>query len=339
MRLKPLAVTFVFLVFMLQIASAETGTVKVISAAGEDITEENHEEGDSSHDSEQDNTGYEAIGDEDYIRNEVSAGNELFVKSIIEALYDDILNNPVNEDGEQGGILFSVITFVPNPYDDKTIVELYGGYLNLTVYAIVLFVLGELISRSLARTKIASGALKHKDLSGYRFMGGIAVCGFALIANVFYMLALDIIEALNEFITVPAIPNLAINPDNLILLGLSGLCDLLLVGFFAIRYLIIYIFAILCSIAAFLLVPESTREFATDCIEKMIRLLLLQPAALFVTAVGFSIVDQVPSFALSSWCLWLTLLVFLTCWYFMFGKFTILKTAVVFAVRKGVTKI
>lgn len=342
MKIIPLVVALIFLAFTIQITAADTGTVKVISATGEDITEENHEEGDSSHsneDTEQDNTGYEAIDDEDYIRNEVSAGNELFVRSIIDALYEDIQNNPVNEDGEQGGVLFSIITFVPNPYDDKTIVELYGGYLNMTLYAIVIFVLGELISRSLARTKIASGALKHKDLSGYRFMGGIAVCGFALIANIFYVLALDMIEALNEYITVPAIPNLAINPDNLVLLGLSGLCDLLLVGFFAIRYLIIYIFAILCSIIAFLLVPESTRDFATDCIEKMIRLLLLQPAALFVTAVGFSIFDQVPAYAQSSWCIWLTLFVFLTCWWFMFGKFTILKTAVVFAVRKGVTKI
>lgn len=347
MKILPLVVALIFLAFVLPIASADdTGSVKVISKDGKDITDENHEEGDSHRDngrengdSQPDNMGFEPLSDEDYIRNEISAGNKLFVVSTIDALYEDLKNNPVNEDGEQGGVLFTVVTFVPNPYEDKTIIEWYGGYLNLTLYAIALFVLGELISRSIARTKIASGALKHKDLSGYRFMGGIAICGFALIANIFYQLSLEIIEALNEFIMVPAIPNMAINPDNLILLCVSGLCDLLLVGFFVIRFFIIYVAAVLCSVIAFLLVPESTREFAADCIEKLIRLLLLQPAALFVTAIGFAAVDRIPFFAVSSWCLWLTLLVFLTCWYFMFGKFTLLKTAVVFAIRKGVTKI
>ena len=344
MKIITLAVTFFLIVSMLTgaVMADDTGSVKVISKDGKDITKDNHEESDSKKgqsNEEPESVGYESVDNEDYFRNEVSAGNKLFVVSMINALYDDLKNNPVNEEGEQGGVLFSVVTFVPNPYEDKTIVELYGGYLNLTLYAIVLFVLGELISRSIARTKLTDGTLRHKDLSGHRFIGGIAMCGFALIANVFYMLALDIIEALNEFITIPVIPNLAINPDNVILLGVSGLCDLLLVGFFGVRYFIIYVVAVVCSVIAFLLVPESTREFATDCIEKIIRLLLLQPAALFVTAIGLTAIDNAPFYAQSSWVVWLTLLVFLTCWYFMFGNYKILKTAVVFVVRKGVTKI
>ena len=351
MKIIPLVVALLFLACVLPAASAGntgTGTVKVISADGTDITADNSEPGGSSsgphpsadtNSSGESNTGFESIEDDDFIRNEISEGNKLFVSGLLTGLYDDLENNPMNEGDDQGGVLFSVITAVPNPYEDRTIIELYGGYLNLTLYAIVIFVLGELMSRSIARTKIASGALKHKDLSGYRFMGGIAVCGFALIANVFYMCALAVIEALNEFITVPIIPNLAVNPENLLTLLFMGLCDLALVSFFIIRFYVIYAVAVLCSVIAVMLVPEATRGFATDCIEKIIRLLMLQPAALFVTSVGIVAVNDLPGPLQKLWYLGLTVLVFLTCWYFMFGKFTLLKTAVVFAIRKGVAHV
>lgn len=342
MKIIPLIVALIFLTSLISVASAhDVGSVKVISRDGKDITKDNHEEGDKrrTEDTNVSSTGFEPIEDKDFIRNEISAGNTLFVKSIINGLYEDLKSNPVNEDGVQGGVLFSVVTFVPNPYDDKTIIEWYGGYLNLTIYAIVLFLLGELISRSIARTKLAAGTLNYKDLSGYRFIGGIAICGFALVANLFYQLSLEVIEALNKYITIPVIPNLAINPDNLFLLCVLGICDIALVGFFAIRYYIIYVFAVVCSVVAFMLVPEVTRDFATDCIEKLIRLLALQPAALFVTAIGITAADRLPGFAQTSWCLWLTLLVFLTCWYFIFGNFTLLKKAVTYAIKEGVTKI
>lgn len=351
MRLIQLVAALAVLLFFLPIAFAEdTENVKVIHTNEDgtktDITKDNHKEVDNDSENtskETTTTGFEPIENDTYIQNEISAGNTLFVKSVIEGLYEDMKSNPTSADGEQGGILFSLVTFVPNPYEDSTITELYGSYLNLILYAIVIFVLGELISRSLARSKITDSyyhpQFKYKQLSGYRFVGGIAVCGFALIANVFYWLSLEIIESINEYITIPIIPNLAVNPDNLLLLGLMAVCDLLLVGFFIIRFFIIYIVAVLCGVLAFLLVPEFTRDFAENCIEKIIRLLTLQPAALAVTAIGIAASDHIPNSVQNFWYVGLTIAVFLTCWYFMFGKFTLLKTAVVFAVRKGVAKL
>lgn len=345
MKIIPLAVALIFLLSLLPLALADdTGSVKVISKDGNDVTPDNHEEGDSDDNdknggSDDDNQGSETIEDGDYIRNEISAGNKLFFTSVLDGLYKDLKGNPVNEEGEQGGVLFSVITYVPNPYEDKTIVELYGGYQSLILYMIVLFIFGQIISRSIARAKLAEGTLNHKNLSRSSFIGGVALGALALIANVFFMLALDITEALCEFITIPAIPELTVNPDNLLYLGILGILDMLVVGFFGIRFFIIYIVAVICGVLVFLLVPESTRDFATDSIEKIIRMLMLQPAALFVTVIGLKAINYLPASAYSGWCLWLTLLVFLTCWYFMFGNYKIIKTAVVFAVRKGVTKI
>ena len=199
--------------------------------------------------------------------------------------------------------------------------------------------LGELISRSIARTKLDSGFLRHKNLSEYKFIGGVALCGFAIVANLLYMGALYVVGALNEFIILPTAPLLAPNPDNLIIFSLTGLCNLILLSFFVIRILIIYIFAVVCSITAFLLVPEGTRDFATNLIEKIVRILLLQPAVLLIIVIGRIGLQDLPGFFWTYGNFAMTLLVLATCWYIMFGNFRILKVALVFAVRKGLTKI
>lgn len=350
MNIKPLAVALAILILFSNIGLCAQGPLKIMSdnttespvigpviGLGEAAERSNNSENSASSEPP---VNSETVENKDFIRNEISAGNSIFVRSIVNGLYADFQNSSVTDEyGDAGGLIFSAVTFVPNPYDDTSIVELYGGYLNLTIYLIVLFVLGELISRSAARTKLTTGVLGHKDLSGYHFIGGIAMCGFAIVANLIYMGALDVVEALNEFITLPAMPNITPGPDNLLMFALGGLCDLLVVGFFVVRYFMLYVIAVVCSIIAFLLVPELTRDFATNCIEKIIRILALQPAALFVTVMGLIAFDGLPSPLKPFAYIGLTVLILLTCWYFMFGSFKLLKTAVVFAIRKGVTKI
>lgn len=282
----------------------------------------------------------ERAEDADLIRNEVSEGNALFVRSLVDGLYDAFKETRDKTDsGITNGLIFTAVTFVPNPYDDPIIVDLYGGYTGIALYLIVIFILGELISRSIARSKITSSIIRTRNLTEHRFVGGVLLCGFALMANVFYMFALTIIEALNQFITLPALPDMVPGVDSLTLYVMMGLCDLLVLVFFVVRYFIMYAFAVICSVVAVLLVPETTRGFSVDIVEKMIRLLAMQPAALFVTAIGIIAFQSLPGPLQPFAYIGLGVLIFLTCWYCYFGKFTLLKTAVVFAIRKGVTKV
>ena len=276
----------------------------------------------------------ERVDNEDFISTEVSKGNELFVRSFIDGIYGDF-NDSSEEFGTTRGSIFTAITFVPNPYEDKGIVDLYGGYLNLSIYMIVLFIFGALTKRSLARTKLG----KQTNLSQSAFIGGIAMCCFALVANILYAGTLDVIEALNEFIMLPVMPEIVPNPDNLLLYALMGLCDLLVFGFFVIRYYILYIVAVVCSVIAVCLVPEFTRDFAKDCIEKIVRILFLQPAALFVSVVCIIATENLPDFLKIFSYVGTTIVIFLTCWYFLFGDFKLLKQGVQFAIRKGVLKV
>jgi hypothetical protein len=96
------------------------------------------------------------------------------------------IKNSKDEHGNTAGMIYTAVTFVPNPYENNTIVELYGGYVNFCIFLAVMFFLGELSITSSSKY----------SLPPRRFIGGLVMCLFALIGNIFYMLVLAVIEAL-----------------------------------------------------------------------------------------------------------------------------------------------
>jgi len=88
--------------------------------------------------------------------------------------------------------------------------------------------------------------------------------------------------------------SIAPSPDNLILYAMMALCDLTVFIFFIIRYFIIYAVAVLCTIIAVMLVPDWSRDFAKKTIDHIIRILLLQPVAIFFTSLGILALKGLP---------------------------------------------
>jgi hypothetical protein len=246
------------------------------------------------------------------------------------------IKNSKDEHGNTAGMIYTAVTFVPNPYENNTIVELYGGYVNLCIFLTVMFILGESVNRSAARMRITSSS--KYSIPPRRLVGGLAMCMFAMMGNVFYMLVLDVIKALNRFITMPVIPAMTPDPEHTITFLMMGLCDLLVMIFFIIRYFLIYIFAVICGVIFVLLVFKISRDFSQNVIEKMIRILALQPASLFVTSVCILGMDSLPMPLQPLGYVGVTVVIFLTCYYFMFGNFTLLKTGINLAVSKGLVK-
>ena len=335
--MKILIVILVLLMLLLPVvAYAEgTGSVKVISKDGTDITKDNHEEGDShsnfNNSESETNVSSEVVDNEDFLRNEVAAGNKQFMVDLVTGMYDDIWDTNNTDDENVIDNTYKILTLEPHPYDDKTIVELYGGYLNLAVYLIVLFILGESISRNIDRMEISFGTKYHIPKS--KFLGGIALCLLSMMGHVLFGLSLDIIEAFNDYIITPVIPSITPDPDNILTFLILGLCELLVGIFFKVRYYLIYVFAVICSVIIVLLVPKLTRGFAVDVLEKMSRILIMQPAALFVMSICLMTGDD----SILGY-IGLVVLIFLTCYYCMFGNFTLLKTAFSIAVTKGLAK-
>lgn len=349
MRKLTIAVAFVLLIATINIGLCVQGPLKVISANSSESINESQgpvislEE--STARSENNSSGKESkleikneqVDNGDFLSNAVSSGITACLRGLCDGIYADIYadeNGTEFTNSTKDGI-YTAITFVPNPYANKNIVELYGGYLNLTIFCIVVFVVGALISRSIARMKLD----KNINLTRSAFIGGIATCGFALVANILYAGVLETIEVLNQYITLPAMPALTPDPNNLLLFIVQSGCDLILFVFFVIRYYIIYITAVGCSVIAVLLVPEFTRDFAKNCLEKIARILFLQPASLFVYVVCVMSAPGLPDDLKAFAYIGTTVMVFATCWYFLFGNFTLLKKGISFAVRKGVVKV
>jgi hypothetical protein len=282
-------------------------------------------------------TKTESIDSSDILSESVSKGNSLFARSLIDGMYADFEDSEVTKKyGSMRGSITTVLTFVPNPYDDPIIQNLYKDYNNLAIYFVILFILGEFLNRRMAQLKVTSSVFGHKDLSHSRFIGGVCMCMLALSANIIFMFALQIIQALSQFAVMPSMDAIAPNPDNLLLYGMMALCDVLVFGFFAIRYYVIFIIAVLCSIIAVMLVPDVTRGFALDAIEKIIRILVMQPAALFASVIGIYASKGLPVPLEAFGYIGLTIVVFGVCWYCLFGNFTLLKKGLSYAVTKGV---
>jgi hypothetical protein len=274
-------------------------------------------------------TKTEAIPGADVVSGWVTSGLNGWLKGLIDGMYTSFDNNTAvtSKFGSARGALFTVITYVPNPYTDSTIKSLYTNYNNLAIFFVVIFIFGEWSNRNLARMKVTSSVFGDKDLSTSRFYGGLCMCGVALAANLFYMLALQIIQALSQFAMSNVLDSIAPSPDNLILYFMMAVCDLTVFIFFIIRYFVIYAVAVLCTIIAVLLVPDFSRDFAKKSIDHILRILLLQPVAIFFTCLGILAMKNLPtnSGMQAAGYVGLTVFAFLVCLYMLIGDFEFIK--------------
>lgn len=282
-------------------------------------------------------TKKETVDSGNVVSNMVSDGINNFGKNLIDEMYASFDNNTeINQKfGSTRGALFTVITYVPNPYEDPIIKGLYQNYNNLAIFFVCIFIFGEWANRNLARMKVNSSVFDEKDLSTSKFWGGLCMCGLALCANFFYMFSLQIIQALSQFTMGNVMDSIAPSPDNLILYFMMAICDLTVFIFFVIRYFVIYAVAVLCSIIAVLLVPDFSRDFAKRSIDCILRILLLQPVAIFFTSLGILTLKGMPAALQPFGYIGLTIFIFLVCWYMLFGDFEFIKKGAKIAVSKG----
>jgi hypothetical protein len=235
-------------------------------------------------------------------------------------------NTAVNEEfGTTRGALFTFITHIPDPYSIPEIKNLYTSYFNLALYFVVLFILGEFINRNLARAKITESVFGEKDLSTSKFVGGIAMCFIGLFANLIFIGALKITEALSQYAMFQVMDSIAPDPSNFVTYLGMAFCDLCVAIFFIIRYFVIIATAVCCTVLAVLLVPESTRGFAKRTIGNVIRILSLQPGTIFATSIGIIGLKHLPYGLQQLGYIGLTIFVALVCWYLLTGDFEFIK--------------
>ncbi|MDR3492424.1 MAG: hypothetical protein P4M12_10360 [Gammaproteobacteria bacterium] len=272
-------------------------------------------------------TKTESIPQSDVVSGWVTAGLNNWLKGLIGGMYGSFENNSAvnNQFGSPRGALYTAITYVPNPYEDPTIKGLFLNYNSLAIFFVCIFIFGEWANRRLASMKVTSSVFGEKDLSISKFFGGICMCGIALSANLIYMFSLQIIQALSQFAMSKVLDSIAPSPENLILYLMMAICDLTVFIFFIIRYYIIYAVAVLCTIIAVLLVPDFSRDFAKKSIDHIVRILLLQPVAIFFTCLGILTMKGLPTQLQPFGYIALTVFIFLICLYMLIGDFEFIK--------------
>lgn len=274
------------------------------------------------------------------------AGADMVAKGIQKALiiaadsmYGAFNNNTdINEKfSTPQGALFNFSTQIPDPYNTPEVKKLSKNYRYLAIFFVILFILGEFMNRNLARMKVTESVFGSKDLSTSRFVGGITMCFIGLFANFIFIGALKVTEVLSQYAMFGVMDSIAPSPDNVVIYLGMAICDFCIMIFFIIRYYIIVAAAIVCTVIAVLWVPETTREFAQKTTEMIVRVLALQPAAVFATSVGILGLKNMPAIAQPLGYICLTIFVILTCWYFLFGDFKIIKKGGKILIKAGGT--
>ncbi|MDQ1252024.1 MAG: hypothetical protein QG646_1139 [Euryarchaeota archaeon] len=272
------------------------------------------------------------------------AGADMVAKGIQKALiiaadsmYGAFNNNTdINEKfSTPQGALFNFSTQIPDPYNTPEVKKLSKNYRYLAIFFVILFILGEFMNRNLARMKVTESVFGSKDLSTSRFVGGITMCFIGLFANFIFIGALKVTEVLSQYAMFGVMDSIAPSPDNVVTYLGMAICDFCIMIFFIIRYYIIVAAAIVCTVIAVLWVPETTREFAQKTTEMIVRVLALQPAAVFATSVGILGLKNMPAIAQPLGYICLTIFVILTCWYFLFGDFKIIKKGGKILIKAG----
>jgi hypothetical protein len=316
--------------------SALTTPIKTVTLEEARVKEDNSSSANTSSNISQPVTKTESIPESDIVSGWVTTGLNNWLKGLIGGMYASFENNSAVNDkfGTPRGALYTAITYVPDPYDDPAIKSLFHSYNNLAIFFVVIFIFGTWANRNLSRSKVTFSVFGEKDLSTSALFSGIAMCIVALFGNFIYMFALQIIQALSQYAMLNVLDSIAPAPDNLILYAMMAVCDLTVFVFFLIRYFIIYAVAVLCTVIAVLLVPEFSRDFAKKSIDHILRILLLQPVTIFFTCLGIVALKNLPanSGIQALGYVGLTILVFLVCWYMLWGNFEFVKKAARYAV-------
>jgi hypothetical protein len=269
----------------------------------------------------------------------VALGINKALIAVADNMYGAFQNNTVvnSQYGTTRGALYTFITHIPDPYAIPQIKGLFNNFFYLGALFVVIFILGEIFNRNLARAKISESVFGEKDLSTAHFVGGVAMCFIGLFANLIFIFALKIIEALNQFAMSNVMDSIAPDPSNATLYLGMAICDITVSVFFLIRYFLIVIFAVICTPVAIMLVPSFTREFAKKIIDFMIRILLIQPITIIVTSLGIIAIKSLPEVAMMFGYICLTILVALICIFMLIGDFEFMKTGAKKVIQWGMT--
>jgi hypothetical protein len=299
------------------------------------------------------NTSLNTSSKSDFITNS-DVGSGMVADGINLALTkmgDDVYKNF----GLTRGFIFAFITWNIKPDQIPILNQFYQKNLKLAFPLTFLFILGAVISKSLAVADSVTytNVFGKKDFAKNDMVGGGLFLLIGLSFGFLFMGVMAALDLINAYLMLTVMDSIAPNIDNGILYLMMSLIELLLSVFFIYRQMWIVAGYAFAPLYGLLFASGYLKEFTDSIGDKFLRAMIMQPMAI-ATTVFFIIVVK----ALTTSQIWLTyqyldpsgssaviegsfyVILFLillgVCLWCIFGKMTMIKRLVGFKTLKMV---
>jgi hypothetical protein len=230
-----------------------------------------------------------------------------------------------------------VITFNVDPENIPIARDYNNINTNFAVILAVLVIFGESIATSAAASNYPaySNVFGEKDFSQRRFIGG----GISVMAGIggsyIFRGIMLLIGMIDAYMMLMVMDSIEPNASNVTIYFFLTIAELIVLLFFIYRQVVIVAMYIASPIYGVMWASGYMKDFIDSIGDKVIRVLIMQPLCIFLTVVSiitFKALDM-KVMGITVWSgdseglfgLALCIMIVATCWWCMFGNFTIVK--------------
>jgi hypothetical protein len=233
----------------------------------------------------------------------VNAGNKMFANSIGDAMISlGTGNNTVNR-AETPSLIFRMITYTIDPYTFPWVKKWWNTMLVFYVFVFTIACIGGaalvLLQKMSPDTLSRIAWLLDDDTASFYYQNWLGKMVLGLIFPVITLFGVYVILQINYavsgLITANALNVVPPTIDNMIAYFFMALAYLILTIVFALRNIVIVLFAAgSLGIAALYLIPQ-LQDFVKSIFVYFIVIVFMQPALIFTAAVGTAFIQNLPS--------------------------------------------
>lgn len=249
--------------------------------------------------------------------------------------------------GQERGFIFRFITWNIKPDQIPTVKEFYTKNLKLAFPLAFLFILGTVISRSIAISNPAAftNVFGRKDFAQNDLVGGGLFLIIGLTFGFLFLGFMALLDLVNSYLMVTVLDSIAPSFDNGVMYLLMALIELALSVFFIYRQIWIVAAYVFSPLYGLLFASGYLKEFVDSVGDKFLRAMIMQPFCIVTTVVWIIVMKAIS--VSNTWMQWdasrsglpyvaLFLILLDVCCWCIWGKMTFVKRIVGFGVIKKV---
>ncbi|HWQ96161.1 MAG TPA: hypothetical protein VN368_02190 [Candidatus Methylomirabilis sp.] len=246
--------------------------------------------------------GAEDVSQDSYGAQMVEAGMKMFANSIGDSMISLGTGNSTVDRAETPGLIFKMITYTVDPYTFPWVKKWWNIMVVFYVFVVTVACIGGaalvLLHKMSPDTSYRIAWILEEDSASFYLHNWLSKMVLGLIFPVITLFGVYVIlqvnYAVSGLITANALNAIPPTIDNLIAYLFMAIAYLILTIVFALRNIIIVLFAAgSLGIAALYLIPQ-LQDFVKSVLVYFIVVVFMQPALIFTAAVGTVFIQNLP---------------------------------------------